>query len=94
MAEQRQPGKLELLLALASTGIMAWYMMPPQERFWVRLAVLQKLHQCSDRLARSEGHQGMADELRGSDPWPRYGVAYQISRFRDWLGKQAQAMKP
>ena len=94
MAEPRQPGKLEALLALASTGLVAWSMMPPQERLWVKLAVLRNLQRAVDRLAKSEGQQGMADELSGRlDPWQRYGTAYQLARFRDWLGKKLEDMR-
>jgi hypothetical protein len=93
MGEPRQPGKLEMLLALVSTGVMAWYMMPPQERYWVKLTVLQKLHRLSGRLAYREGHRGMGDELAGRD-YQRYGLAYRLSQARDALGRALEDMRP
>lgn len=94
MSEHPKPGKAQALLALLSMAMVTWYMMPPQERYWVRLAALQKMHRLSALLARSEGRQGMAAELKGFDPWPRYGVAYQFSRLRDHLARQLEDMRP
>ena len=92
--EPRQPGKLEVILALISTTVMMWYMMSPQERYWVKLRLLQEARRLSARRALREGHRGMAEELRGADPKPRYGGAFLMSRFRDWLDKALEDMRP
>lgn len=94
VSEPRQPGKAEILLALVSTGVMTWFMLPPQERYWLKLSVLRQLHGLSSRVARNEGRQGMGEELKGRDPWPRYGAAYQASRLRDVLAKTLEDMRP
>jgi hypothetical protein len=92
--EPRQPGKLEVILALVSTTAMMWYMMPPQERYWVKLRVLQNLRRLSARYALREGHQGMTEELQGKDPEHRYGMAFLMSRVRDMLDKALEEMRP
>lgn len=92
--EPRKPGILEAVLAIASTAVTAWVIMPPQEQYWIKLRALQSLYRLSDRLARQEGHQGMTDELRGRDPKPRYGGAYLMSVVRDKLSKQLERIKP
>ena len=90
-----KPGTgIQAALALAATAVMTWYVIPEPERYWLRLAVLGRLHALSDRLARSEGRRGMADELTGRDPGPRYGAAYQLSRARDWLAGRLEGMRP
>jgi hypothetical protein len=95
--ERRQPGKTEVLLAavttLVSAAAMTWYMIPQQERYWIRLRMLRSLHHASGRLARRVGHAGMGDELAGLD-FQRYGLAYRLSRMRDTLGKRLEDMKP
>lgn len=91
--EQRKPGKAELLLALISTGVMVWYMMPPQDQQMVKLRALRSLHLLAGRLAQREGRAGMADELAGRD-FQRYGLAYQLSRGRDALGRALEGMRP
>lgn len=91
--EQRPPGKLEALLALLSTAVMAWCVMPPQERYWIKLAATRKLHQLASRLALRTGHRGMGDELQQRD-FQRYEVAYWLSRARDQLGQALEQMRP
>lgn len=91
--EPRQPGKLELLLATASTLVAVWYMMPPQEQTWMKLRALRSLHRLAGRLALREGHAGMGDELAGRD-FQRYGLALRLSQARDALGQALEAMRP
>lgn len=91
--EPRRPGKAEQIAALASALLMAWFMMPPQERYWAKLRLLQGVHQLASRLARAEGHRGMGDELAGREYW-RYAVALQISQARDRLEKALEDMRP
>ena len=93
MDNPQKPGKASAILALVSMAAMTWLMMPPQERYWAKLRLLQCAHRASALLARSEGRQGMAAELRGTDPWPRYGVAYQCSRLRDHLARRMEDMR-
>jgi hypothetical protein len=92
--EPRKPGAAEAILAIASTAVMTWCVIPPQERFWIKLRTLQALYNLSAKLARQEGQRGMGDELRGRDPEPRYGGAYSMSRVRDYLAKSLEGMKP
>lgn len=93
MGDRKPPSKLEALLALLSTLVMAWCVMPPQERYWIKLGVMRKLHQLATRLAYKTGHLGMGDELAGLD-LQRYPVAYQLSRVRDYLARELEQMRP
>lgn len=93
MSEPQKPPLLETLLALASTLAMAWCVMPPQERLWLKLSALQKLHRVSGQLARKAGHRGMGDELAGRD-FQRYDIAYWLSAVRDRLERALEGMKP
>lgn len=92
MAEPRRPGVLETLLALTSTLAMAWVMMPPQERMWIRLSLQARLHRLTVRAARRAGYLGMGDELGGRD-LGRYQFAYCWSLCRDWLERQIQEQR-
>jgi hypothetical protein len=92
--EPRQPGKLELALTLASTALMVWFMIPQTERQQAQMLAVHRLRQLAGRLAAAEGRAGMADELSGRDPLPRYGVAFQLSRARDGLGGLLDRMRP
>lgn len=92
--EPRKPGILEMILATASTAIMTWCVISPQERYWIKLRSLQSLYQLSDRLARLEGHQGMGEELKGRDPSERYVAALYIGRVREYFRSQLEGMKP
>lgn len=94
MSDQRKPGKAELILATISTAVMAWSVMPPQERMWIKLAAATRARRLLARLAWREGHHGMGDELAGRDPWPRYGAALVLSRARDLIDKTLEAMRP
>jgi hypothetical protein len=91
------PKTAEVVTALASAalmGIAVWYQMPPQERLWLRLQMAGFAHRLAGRLARAEGRFGMADELAGRDPSPRYGAAYGVSLCRDWLARSLADMRP
>jgi len=92
MSEPRQPGTLEALLALASTAAMAWCVMPPQERLWLKLSALRRLHGLTARAAYRAGHRGMGDELARQD-FQRYEVAYWLSRARDELARTLEGMR-
>lgn len=91
--EPRKPGKMEQAIAVASALILAWSMMPEQERYWIRLRVLGSLQRLSARLAWREGHRGMGDELCGRDLF-RYPVAYRLSQARDRLTRALEEMRP
>lgn len=92
--EPRQPGKLELVLTLASTALMVWFMIPQTERQQAQMLAVHRLRQLAGRLAALEGRAGMADELSGRDPLPRYGTAFYLSRARDALGRALEQMRP
>ena len=91
--EPRQPGKLEQAAALASLAAITWMSLPPQQQYWMKLAALRFLHRTASRLAWREGHRGMADELSGRDLL-RYPVAYRLSRLRDRIGAELEAIRP
>lgn len=91
--EPRQPGKLEQAIAVASALVLAWSVMPEQQRYWIRLRFLGTLHRLSARLAWRTGHRGMADELAERD-FGRYGAAYRLSQARDLLGRALEEMRP
>lgn len=91
--EPRRPGKAEQIAALASALLMAWYMMPPQERQIAKLRVLQFAHRLASRLARAEGHRGMGDELAGREYF-RYAVALRLGQARDKLAKALEDARP
>ena len=93
MSEPRQPVVLEALLALLSTAAMAWCVMPPQERLWLKLSVLQRLHGLTARAAYRAGHRGMGDELTQRD-FQRYELAFWLSQARDKLARSLEAMRP
>ncbi len=89
-----RPGKLEQILAVASTLVMAWFMLPEHQR---RLAVMRTaawLRLTAGRLARAEGQRGMGDELAGRDPLPRYGAAFVLASCRDRLSVALERMRP
>ena len=99
--QQQQPpemGKVARTLIAAATVasllLPSWYMIPQQERLWLRLSLAGKARAALARLARSEGHRGMRDELAGRDPAPRYGLAYACSRTRDRLDQAVEAWRP
>lgn len=89
-----RPGKTEQLLALASTLVMAWCMLPPHQRQLITMRLLDRARRLTARLAHAEGHRGMADELAGRDPLPRYGGAYALARLHDALGRALERVRP
>lgn len=91
--EQRRPGKLEAFLALTSTALAVWYMMPAEEQHWLKLRALRAAHQMTTKAALKAGHRGMTDELAGQD-FQRYSIAYRLSRLRDRLGRALEDMRP
>jgi len=86
--QRRPPPWLEILLglmSLAGTGLIVWGSLPPQERQWIRLELTARLHRVLVVRAWREGRAGMADELAGRDPGPRYAAALWLGRWRDRL---------
>ena len=92
--EQRGPGRLEQLLALASTLVMAWFMLPEHQRRLMLMRAAERARSLTGRLAKAEGHAGMGEELAGRDPAARYGGAYVLARARDWLGQLPEKWRP
>lgn len=91
--EPRRPGKLEAFLAVASTAVMVWYVIPSHEREQIRLRLLHRLHRECGKLARRIGYRGMGDELAGRD-FQRYGLAFRLMTLRDQIGKALEDMQP
>lgn len=92
--EPRSPGRLEQLLALASTLVMAWLMLPEHQRTLILMRAAERARNLTGRLARAEGHAGMGEELAGRDPGARYGGAYALARARDWLAGLPERWRP
>ena len=92
--EHRGPGKTEQLLALLSTGLMVWFMLPEHQRRLVLMRAAERARSLADRLARREGYAGMGAELAGRDPDARYGGALLVSRLRDWLAGLPERWRP
>jgi hypothetical protein len=91
----RQPGKLELALAVISTGAMMWCMLPEHQRRLLMMRFLARLQVLAARAARLEGHAAMGDELAGlPQARQQYSAAFWLSRARDHLGAQLQRMRP
>jgi hypothetical protein len=92
MTQQERPSPwLEILLgliSLAGTLLIIWGNLPPQERQWIRLGLTSRLHRVLVVRAWREGRAGMADELAGRDPGPRYAAAAWLGRWRDRLEQQ------
>lgn len=91
---ERRPGKLELLLSLAATLVMTWSILPPEDRRWIRLSMAWRARRLLAVLAALEGRAGMADELAGRDPAPRYVTAYRLALLRDRAGRLLDSMRP
>ena len=83
-----------MLISLAGTAMIVWSQMPPQERYWLQLRTAGALRGALLRVARTEGRAGMADELAGRDPMPRYGVAYHLMRWQDVCTRRLDSMRP
>ena len=93
--EPRQPGKLELALAVISTAVMIWLMLPEHQRRLLVMRSLARGQALAGRAARLEGHAAMGDELAGlSQARQRYSAAFWLSRARDQLGTQLDRMRP
>jgi hypothetical protein len=76
---------LEALLVLAVNLASVWAILPPDQRMWLRLRWCQTLRRVLGGLAVREGRAGMADELAGRDPAPRYSAAFCLAALRDRL---------
>lgn len=93
--QRRQPGRLELLLALVTTGLMCWWMLPEHQRQLATMRALDAGRQVADRLARLQGLAGMGDELAGGRAaGQHYGAAYGLARLRDELGRRLDGLRP
>ena len=92
--EHRGPGKTEQLLALLSTGLMVWFMLPEHQRRLVLMRAAERGRRLAEKLARAEGHAGMGDELAGRNPAARYGGAYVLARCRDYLASLPERWRP
>ena len=93
MEQQQRHPVLEIVLTTASGLIVAWSVLPPQQRYWIRLEMLDLLRRTAARHARQAGYLGMGDELAGRQNC-RYQVAYRLSQARDWCGRALEGMRP
>lgn len=94
MDSSGRPGRAEQILALASTLVMGWCMLPPHQRQLITMRLLDRARRVTGRLARAEGHRGMGDELAGRDPSAWYGGAYTLACLHDMLGRALDRMRP
>lgn len=92
--EHRGPGKTEQFLALASTALMAWFMLPEHQRRLLLMRAAERGRSLANRMARAEGFRGMCLELSGRDPAASYGGAYVLARCRDWLARLPERWRP
>lgn len=93
--DRRQPTLLELLIALASTGAACWWMLPEHQRQLIAMRALATGRRLAARMASSQGHAGMGDELAGGQlAGQHYRAAYRLARLRDELGRRLEAMRP
>ena len=76
---------LEAILILAVNLASVWAVLPSDQRMWLRLKWAGCTRRMLSGLAVREGRAGMADELAGRDPLPRYAVAYRLAVLRDRL---------
>jgi hypothetical protein len=93
---ENRPGKLQQALAIASTLIMAWMMLPEHQRNLMLMRAADWGRRQAGSLARSEGRAGMAEELAGRDELARsrYGGALVLARVRDGLARVLERMRP
>ncbi len=91
-----RPGRLQQLVALVISLMMAWSMLPEHQRRLILMRAAHALQRAAGRQARREGEAGMGDELAGraGDAERRYSAAYQLSRARDAFGKVLESMRP
>ena len=75
----------EALMVLAVNLASVWAILPPDQKLWLRLRWQSMVSRWLGGLAVREGRGGMADELAGRDPLPRYAVAYRLAALRDRL---------
>jgi len=73
---------------------MAWFMLPEHQRRLMLMRAAEWARRQAGKAARAEGHAGMADELAGRDPAPRYGGAFVLASARDWLTRLLESMRP
>jgi hypothetical protein len=94
--DRNRPGKLQQALAIASTLLMAWMMLPEHQRTLALMRVTDWARRRAGSLARSEGRAGMADELAGRPDLAasRYGGAFLLASLRDGLAGLLERMRP
>lgn len=82
LLRMERPRLIDQLISLAMMGWLAWLMLPPQEKLWLRLRWQQVTDRVLSVLAVQEGRAGMADELAGRDPRARYLTALRLGLLR------------
>ena len=78
-----RPGRLEQLANLIMAALVVWLTLPEHQRTAVKMRAAATLRILAARWARKEGRAGMADELAGRDPRPRYVTAWRLVLLRD-----------
>ena len=94
--DARKPGLAEFLVlgATAAAQIaVIWLSLPPQQRYWIRLAVLGKLRAATARLAWLEGRAGMAEEIQTERKSVRYLSALGLSLLREYADQTLEDMR-
>ena len=92
----RKPSLFEMVLMLAGTAASVWIILPPQERYWLKLRIIRLGQQIAAAVASREGRAGMRAELAGrpGEAGRSYTAAAWWSGRRDDLGRALEAMKP
>ena len=99
MDSWRKPSKAEqvlaLLTAMLTLAAVAWQMMPDHERRLLAMRALAGLRDLAARVAVTQGHEGMASELRGraGEAGRFYRAAYRVSCWRDQLTEAIEQVR-
>ena len=88
---------VQVAAVLATAGLQAWAIwvtLPPQQRYWIRLRAMDTCRRVAGRMAWSEGHAGMGEELRTGCKSVRYLGAWGLGILRDAAVGELERMKP
>lgn len=96
----REPSKTEqvvyLLTAVLTLAAVVWQVIPEHERALMGMRLVARARGLAARVAARQGLEGMSRELRGRSAEARrfYGLAYQLSCWRDRLTMALERMRP
>jgi hypothetical protein len=88
---------VQVAAILATAGLQAWAIwvtLPPQQRYWIRLRAMDTCRRIAGRVAWSEGHAGMGEELQTGRKPVRYLGAWGLGLLRDAAVGELERMRP